>query len=337
VNSFNFTQNFPDENAGIAHFKAQQEQNGVVCSKCSKEHIWLKNKLNYECKHCYSRWSLRSGTVLEHTKLSFRYGYVAMYFPAFARKSISVSEVQRQLGHKRYQPRPRKELLNKLRDVTGRCDSKYLLEGQIELDNAFITTLIPEDRKDKRLKRGAGSQNQSKVVVMTESTVVENPKPGKKSKRVNHLNMHVIDDLKADTITDVVRKRVDNQAEITFGDSIFYNKLGTVVKSHEARFVKPEDLPKILPWVHVAIGNVKRLLLDMHHQMAKEYLQYYLKEFCYKFNHRHFSEKLFDRKEFCYKFNHRYFGEKLLEQLVTVAAGYPTDFKSRIYIRTNCG
>jgi transposase-like protein len=81
MNIFNFTQSFPDENAIIAHFKAQRDQNGVVCPKCDgKEHIWLKNKLNYECKHCHSRRSLRSGTVLEHSKLPFQYWYVACTF-----------------------------------------------------------------------------------------------------------------------------------------------------------------------------------------------------------------------------------------------------------------
>ena len=38
----------------------------------------------------------------------------------------------------------------------------------MELDNAFITTLISDDQKDEGLKRVAGSQNKSKVLVMTE-------------------------------------------------------------------------------------------------------------------------------------------------------------------------
>jgi hypothetical protein len=139
----------------------------------------------------------------------------------FSKKSISVSEVQRQSGHKRYQPIW--ELLNKLRDVKGKRDSKYLLEGQIELDNALITALISEDRKDEKLKHSGGGQKQSKVVVMTESTVVETPKPGKKPKHINHLKMQVIDGLKADTVTDIVEKQVNNQAEITSDDSTSYN------------------------------------------------------------------------------------------------------------------
>ncbi|KAA6336685.1 hypothetical protein EZS27_015179 [termite gut metagenome] len=179
MNIFDFTKNFPDEESCILHFKTQSEQKGVVCLKCGgTHHYWLKNKLSYQCAHCGSRRSLRSGTVMEHTKLPFLYWYIAMHFLTITKKSFSASELQRQLGHKRYQPIW--ELVNKLRDVMGKRDETYSLSGQIELDNAFITTLIPDGQKNEPLKRGAGSQKQSKVVVMTASEFIENPCPGKK-------------------------------------------------------------------------------------------------------------------------------------------------------------
>ena len=49
------------------------------------------------------------------------------------------------------------------------------------------------------------------------------------------------------------------------------------------------------PWVHIAIANAKRLLLDVYHDIRPEYLQNYLNEFCWKFNRRNFGEALFDR------------------------------------------
>jgi hypothetical protein len=314
---FNFTESFPNEEACILHFKAERDRIGVACPQCGcKYHYRLRNKLSYECRQCHSRQSLRSGTVLEHTRLPFMYWYIAMHLLTGTKKSFSSSELQRQLGHKRYQPIW--ELVCKLRDVMGKRDDLYKLEGQIELDNAFITTLIPDDRKDEDLKRGAGSQSKSKVMVMSESTTVENPKPNMPPKKVNHIKMRIVTDLKADTAAKVVKEQIDSQAELTTDDSTTYKALKEHVKSHRAQVVKPEDLPKMLPWVHIVIGNVKRLLLDTHHQLKKEYLQYYLNEFCYKFNRRYFGEKLFDR-------------------LVTVAVGYATDFKSRIYNRTLCG
>ena len=55
-----------------------------------------------------------------------------------------------------------------------------------------------------------------------------------------------------------------------------------------------------------------------HHKLTKEYLQYYLNEFCYKFNRRYYGEQIFDR-------------------LIVEAVSYNTDFKSKIYNRALCG
>jgi hypothetical protein len=130
--------------------------------------------------------------------------------------------------------------------------------------------------------------------------------------------MQVVPDLKADTATQIVKKQIDYQSDIQSDDSTTYKKLNEVVSSHKSRVIPPEELPKMLPWVHICIGNVKRLLLDTHHQLKPEYLQNYLNEFCYKFNRRYFGEKMFDR-------------------ILLVAASYHTDFKSKIYNGRGCG
>ena len=317
MNIIKFSSLFPDEKSCIAHFKAQRDTIGVVCPKCgSTHHYWRKNRLQYECKKCHYRQSLRSGTVMEHSKLPFMYWYLAMHLLTSTKKSFSAAELQRQLGHKRYQPIW--EMVCKLRDVMGKRDNIYQLGGQVELDNAFITTLVPDDQKGKPLKRGVGSQKQSRVVVMCESTFVDDHKPNQKPKRVNHLKMIVIDDLKADTATNIVKEQISPSAELTTDDSTSYINFDEHVKSHHAQVIKTEDLPKMLPWVHIAISNVKRLLLDTHHQITKEYLQYYLNEFCYKFNRRYFGQAIFDR-------------------VIFAAASYNTDFMSRVYNRSLCG
>ena len=99
MNLLNYIQQYPDAQACIERFKAQRAQNGVVCPKCgSHEHFWLKNKLSYACKYCHSRQSLRSGTVMEHGKLPFRYWFVVMHLLTGPKKAFSASELQRQLG-----------------------------------------------------------------------------------------------------------------------------------------------------------------------------------------------------------------------------------------------
>jgi len=60
----------------------------------------------------------------------------------------------------------------------------------------------------------------------------------------------------ADTVSNIVKEQLDASVKLTTYDSTSYKKLGKNVKSHHAQVVKPEDLPKILPWVHIAIDNV---------------------------------------------------------------------------------
>jgi len=80
---------------------------------------------------------------------------------------------------------------------------------------------------------------------MSESSFMEKPK------RVNHLKMVVIHDLQADTVSNTVKEHIDPLAESTTDDAASYSKLAEHVKSHHAQVVKPEDLPKILPWVNL--------------------------------------------------------------------------------------
>jgi hypothetical protein len=47
-----------------------------------------------------------------------------------------------------------------------------------------------------------------------------------------------------------------------------------------------------LPWVHIAIGNLKAFLLGTFHGVSGKYLQEYLSEFCYRFNRRQTEKEI---------------------------------------------
>ncbi|KUK56593.1 MAG: hypothetical protein XD81_1959, partial [Bacteroidetes bacterium 38_7] len=126
---------------------------------------------------------------------------------------------------------------------------------------------------------------------MTEIKTVENPKAGKKPKKVRYLKMKVISDLKSGTITKNVKEHAENTADLTTDDSTSYTKLIEHVHSHTASVIPNEELSSVLPWVHSAISNAKRKLLGVYYKIKTEYLQYFLDQFCYKFNRRYFGEK----------------------------------------------
>ena len=231
-------------------------------------------------------------------------------------KSFSIKELRRQLGHKRYQPIW--EMINKLGDVMGKRDNEYQLSGQMEPEESFFTTEIPLEQKNEPLKRGRGSQCKSKVLVKTESAFLENPKEKRYPKRVSHIKMIVINGLKSNTITGIVKEQFDKSAELITDDSTLYSNLKKNVKSHKAAEIKSDLIPTLFLCVHIAISNAKRLSLCMHHKLKNEYLHYYLNVYCYKFNKR------------CFR-------DKILDILLNTAVSYTHDFNSKIYKRTLFG
>lgn len=294
MNLIDFIAQYPDEESCKRKFKEYRDEVGVVCVKCeSTEHYWKTDKEQYECKKCKTRTTLRSGTVMHKSKLPYRHWFIAMHLLTSTKKNFSAKEIQRQLGHKRYAPIW--HMVHKLRAVMGKRDEQYVLAGAIELDEGFFSTEIPKEKKQEKLKRGRGSQKKTKVLVMAESQMIESPKEGKKPKRVGYLKMKVIDDLKAKTIDEVVQNSVSEKSTLHTDDSTSYVNLHGFVESRQSEVIPKDKIGEKLPWVHIAISNAKRQLLNSYHNVKPEFLQAYLDEFCYKFNRRYFGEALFGR------------------------------------------
>jgi len=300
MNLINFIEKFPNEAACRANFKETRDREGVKCRKCGHlDHYWLKNIESYECKRCRTRMSLRSGTILQSSKLPFRYWFIGMHLLTSTKKSFSALEMQRQIGHKSYEPIW--YMIQKIRLAMGQRDSKYLLSDIVELDEGFFKSVDLDKKKNKKdsddkLKRGRGSQKQTKVLVM--SSVDYKGSTGKKNKKISkfrYVKMIVINDLKGPTINKEVEANISKESVVKTDKFSSYSKLKDLVFCHVAQIVKPEDAGKTLPWVHTMIANAKRSFLGSHHMISSKYFQNYLNEFCYKVNRRYYGEYLFDR------------------------------------------
>jgi transposase-like protein len=236
--------------------------------------------------------SLRSGSVMENSKLSFQFWYTAMHLMTATTKNIAALEMQKQLGHKYYEPIW--EMMHKLRRAMGNRDEKYMLQGDIELDEAFFAVNTPTDG-DEPLKRGAGSERKAKVLVMAESTPVAEPKKGRKRYKCGHFKMLVIEDMKAETIDREAESGIMPESEVRTDNSKSHKGLNKIVKRHEAKTLPGKEGCKMLPWVHTAISNAKASILATYHGVSAEFLQNYLSEFCFKLNRRYFGFRVFDR------------------------------------------
>lgn len=128
------------------------------------------------------------------------------------KKGVSACELQRQLGHKRYDTIW--SLMHRIRNAMGNRDKQYTLEGMIEFDEAYFEKAIPDGIK---LKRDKGSQKQQNVTIMAESTYLEDIETGKVSKSWRYYKMKVLDNHKKDSINETIAENLDEQS-IVFSD-----------------------------------------------------------------------------------------------------------------------
>ena len=94
MNVFSFGAEFSSEEDCVKHFKNERDKIGVSC-KCGKtDFFWIKSRLSYECKSCNKRITLRSGTILENSNLSFLVWYKAIFLMSATKKGFSARNAE---------------------------------------------------------------------------------------------------------------------------------------------------------------------------------------------------------------------------------------------------
>ena len=119
--NYMFTQRFPD---------------GFVCPKCGcREYYDLKTRHTCQCRQCRRQTSVTAGTVMHHTHLPLTVWFCAIYLCATDKRGISAKGLARQLG---LAYESAWYLLVRIRNAMRERDQHYMLEGIIEMDEAYL-------------------------------------------------------------------------------------------------------------------------------------------------------------------------------------------------------
>jgi hypothetical protein len=72
-----------------------------------------------------------------------------------------------------------------------------------------------------------------------------------------------------------------------------YSSLDALPYRHEGLVPgSGKEAPKVLPWVHTLIANIKGNIRGVHHGVSPKLLPRYLAEFCYRFNRRFWEPQM---------------------------------------------
>ena len=95
----------PNNMLAIEAFKQYRLSIGVSCKKCGHtNHYWMASKNQFQCKKCRFRTTIRSGSVMESSKLPLSYFFITMLLLGKTGGNLTVDELHKFTGHKYYEP-----------------------------------------------------------------------------------------------------------------------------------------------------------------------------------------------------------------------------------------
>ncbi len=272
ISFMEWQKHFGNDEACAQYLMTQRWPNGFQCPRCGHDHGYLiQSRRQYECAQCRYHASVTAGTVFHSTNLPLTKWFWAIYLMTSDKGGISAMRLSKLLDVS--WPTAR-SMLTKLRTAMAHRDSVYRLTELIELDDALVG--------GKRSgKRGRGAEVKTSVLVACEAH----------DGHAGYLAMQAVAAVTGKTVSDFARHRLSPDCRVRTDALHALNGLGEDF-AHSARKTPPEQASTWLPWVHIAIANLKRFLLGTFHGVSAKYLQEYLNEFCYRFNRRHWEPQL---------------------------------------------
>jgi len=129
-----FYQQFPTEESCRQFIIKQRWPNGVTCPHCGHDKVYdIKGGMGYKCANCKERFSVRTGMIMESSRLPLQTWLLAINLMTTARKGISSVQFAKHLG---VTQKTGWYLSNRIRKAC--TDGINPLTGEIEVDETFI-------------------------------------------------------------------------------------------------------------------------------------------------------------------------------------------------------
>lgn len=263
-----FFNRIPDEDAARNYLESGRWPNGIKCIHCSHDEIWkVRGGKLYTCKACRKQFTIRTGTVMEDSKIPLKKWLFAMYLMTVSRKGVSSIQLAKQLGV------TQKSAWFMAHRIRESCQSEGMLSGTVEADETYVGGLARNMHRSKKNSSGIGTGGKGKAVVF-----------GMKS-RSGEVRAQVLPEITSKELHKAIKTGVAVGSVLYTDEFRGYNGLNdykrTCVCHSKGEYVTGDAHTNSIEsfW-----AIIKRAHMGTFHQMSKKHLFRYINEFVFKAN-----------------------------------------------------
>jgi transposase len=261
-----FDKEFPTDDSCLEWINNYLYPNGIYCPECEKitKHHKVTGRQCYACDYCGHQIHPLAGTIFRKSATPLRVWFQVMYRMASTRCGISAKQIQRETGVT-YKTAWR--MFKQVRTLLDE-DTKPL-GGEVEVDETYVGGV-------RSGKRGRGAEGKSKVLGAVQ--------------RKGKVIAKVVPDVKRHTLVPFMAHNVSREDTTLFTDEFpSYDHMARVGYKH----LRIEHHLKVYARGNVHTNTiegfwslVKRGIDGVYHSVSPQYLQSYINEYSFRYNHR---------------------------------------------------
>jgi transposase len=275
-----FDKEFPNDDVCLETVKQQRWPSGLIhCETCETErkHYRVTGRTAYACDRCGHHIYPLAGTIFEKSTTPLRIWFQAMYLMGSTRCGISAKQIQRETGVT-YKTAWR--MFKQIRSLLSEPDMQ--LEGlKVEMDECYVGGR-------PRGKRGGPKwlEPSKKAIV---AGVVER-KSGK-----GRVIARVVEDASKKTLQDFAHEFILPESTVFTDEHPSYTGLDKTYTHHRIQhsagvYVRGDVHTQTIEGFWSTVQNGIR---GVYHSVSKKYLQTYLNEYAFRYNHRDCGNLIF--------------------------------------------